>query len=295
MDGVVTSLAKAVETWLRDGDFAGTTRRDYGLTLRRCVEHLGGGRLAADVTGEDWHGVLVELWGSRKANTWNRNRAAVKTFLAFLGEADICSVRLPALCKSRKVRIDETKAREREDLEYLWAPTVPLRERALWRVLYESSSRAEAVMSLDVPAVDFRRRRAKAVIKGGNTVWVHFERTGAALLQEYIAGRSSGPLWLTNRRPHNWRSRPPGDRAPDGRHYRLSYDRAEHILKDFTGGMTLHILRHSRLTHLSEDGVDTPMLMAISGHRNPATLHRRYARPTSRAVGKLFDKLSEDS
>lgn len=290
----MTSLQRAVETWLRDGDFEQTTRRDYGLTLRRCVQRLdqaGRGRAAADVTSEEWQDVLVELWGHRKANTWNRNRAAVMTFLGWLQEAGVCSVELPALCKKRKITINRARAEDRDDLLFLWEPTVPLRERALWRVLYESSSRAEAVMALDVPAVDFRRRRAKAVIKGGDTVWVHFEKQGADLLREYIGDRDRGPVWLTDRRPRNWRERPVSDRAPDGRRYRLSYDRAEQILKDFSGGrITPHILRHSRLTHLSEDGVGVPMLMAISGHTEPGTLLKRYARPTSAAVQKLFEQ-----
>lgn len=289
-----TSLQEACGLWYRTsvGQYEDTTRRDYRLTLRRCVGELdpeGVGRDAAAVAGQDWFDVLLALWGRSAASTWNRNRAAVAAFLVFLGEAEICTVELPALCKKRKVTVNRTKAKEREDLAYLWAPGVPLRERTLWRVLYESSSRAEAVMALDVEDVDFGRARAKAVIKGGDTVWVHFEATGAALLREYIGERRTGPLWLTNRRPRNWRSRPASDRAADGRRYRLSYDRAEHILKRFSGGvLTPHILRHSRLTHLSEDGVQTPMLMAVSGHKTSATLLDRYARPTSGAVQRLF-------
>lgn len=294
----MTTLQRARSIWLRDGDFEETTRRDYGLTTKRCIGRLdqaGEGREVATVTGEDWHDVLIELWGHRAAATWNRNRAAVDAFLAWLRKARLSQVELPELCMARKVTIDETKAQDIEVLEPLWAPTVPLRERALWRTLYESSSRASAVLALDVQSVDLSRRRAQAVIKGGNRVWVHFERQGSALLEEYIGDRTSGPLWLTNRRPRNWRDRVESDRAPDGRHYRLSYDRAEQILTDFTAQhlherLTMHILRHSRLTHLSEQGVDTPMLMAISGHRSAATLHRRYARPTSRAVQALFDR-----
>lgn len=291
----MTSLQKAREIWLRDGDFMDTTRDSYGLTLQRCIARLdqaGAGRAAAEVTGEDWHDVLIELWGHRKANTWNRNRAAVATFLKFLRDARVHQVELPALCRPRKVVIDTTKAQEDEELAYLWEDGVPLRERALWRVLYESSSRAEAVMALDVERVDFQRNRAQAIIKGGNTVWVHVEETGAALLREYIGDRRTGPVWLTNRRPRDWATRPVEDRAPDGRRYRLSYDRAEHILVETSVAngkkLTLHILRHSRLTHLSEDGVETAMLMAVSGHNNPVTLLRRYARPTSKAVQNLF-------
>ncbi|MFG2004796.1 tyrosine-type recombinase/integrase [Spirillospora sp. NPDC048911] len=37
-------------------------------------------------------------------------------------------------------------------------------------------------------------------------------------------------------------------------------------------GYTLHQLRHSRLTHLAEDGWSAPMLMALSGHENIRSL-----------------------
>ncbi|MFJ2032945.1 hypothetical protein [Streptosporangium sp. NPDC087985] len=55
---------------------------------------------------------------------------------------------------------------------------------------------------------------------------------------------------------------------------------------DPTGaGYTLHQLRHSRLTHLGEDGWSSSMLMALSGHRNLRSLcspagGRRTLRPT---------------
>jgi hypothetical protein len=40
---------------------------------------------------------------------------------------------------------------------------------------------------------------------------------------------------------------------------------AGQLFKRYTGGKTLHQLRHSRLTHLGEANVSAPLLMAISG------------------------------
>ena len=48
--------------------------------------------------------------------------------------------------------------------------------------------------------------------------------------------------------------------------------RAEYLFKKATGGATLHQLRHSRLTHLGEDGWSAHMLIALSGHDNLLTL-----------------------
>ena len=58
------------------------------------------------------------------------------------------------------------------------------------------------------------------------------------------------------------------DRSPDGRG-RLSYQRAWSLFREASGGQwTLHQLRHSALTHLGEDGVSAPLLMAKSRHRD---------------------------
>jgi len=51
-------------------------------------------------------------------------------------------------------------------------------------------------------------------------------------------------------------------------------------------GWTLHQFRHSALTHLAEDNVQLPLLMAKSRHRSLRTL-QRYARPGPDAVAAL--------
>ena len=75
-------------------------------------------------------------------------------------------------------------------------------------------------------------------------------------------------------------------RSPDGRG-RLSYQRAWSLFREASGGQwTLHQLRHSALTHLGEDGVSAPLLMAKSRHRDLRTLSR-YVRPGTKAVARL--------
>jgi integrase len=273
----------------------GTTVRDYRLTLTRCAATIGCNEDVRSVSGEQWYATLLALWGTKSPSTWNRNRAAVRAFLQYLRDAGYTDTELPALCKARKVTIDRTKAVDEDEIDRLWAPGLPLRERTLWRLLYESASRAEAALSLDVPDVDLRKNRARAVIKGGDTAWVYFEKPGAKLLREYIGTRRSGPLFLTDGMPRDWRTRAPEDREPGGRRYRLSYNRAERILKETTGGWTLHRIRHSRLSHLSGQGVQTPVLMALSGHTSPTTLLRRYAIPTGAAVGRLFEQMDKQN
>lgn len=45
-------------------------------------------------------------------------------------------------------------------------------------------------------------------------------------------------------------------------------------------------LRHSALTHLAEDGVNLPLLMAKSGHESLRSL-QKYARPGAEAIAAM--------
>jgi integrase len=56
--------------------------------------------------------------------------------------------------------------------------------------------------------------------------------------------------------------------------------------KRYSGGKTLHQLRHSRLTHLGDQNVSAPLLMAISGHKRLATL-QRYVKPSQAATAAM--------
>ena len=47
---------------------------------------------------------------------------------------------------------------------------VPLREKTLWRLLYESASRASAVLALNVE--DLPNKQARITAKGGDVMWI---------------------------------------------------------------------------------------------------------------------------
>ncbi|MEX2985688.1 tyrosine-type recombinase/integrase [Streptomyces sp. C36] len=281
------------------------TPYQYGLTMVRIAEHLDpdGGRDAAEFEDAEYAAALRALWGDRAEATWNRNRQTVLSFLEWARDAEYTTAKLPARCRPRTITVDTTKAVDtEEDLSSLWdAEQITLRERALWRPMYESAARASTLLGIDVPHVDLKRRRARSVDKGGHVEWLHFEQQGTDLLEEYIGDRTWGPVYLTVRKPWNWRTRDTAVDLGPGGGYRLSYDRAEEIFKetsaafgiDGTGDfeftfLTLHQKRHSRLTHLAEEGWDTPMLQALSHHKDPRTLHKRYTNPSPAAVQRAL-------
>ena len=69
---------------------------------------------------------------------------------------------------------------------------------------------------------------------------------------------------------------------------------AGQLFKRYSGGKTLHQLRHSRLTHLGDQNVSAPLLMAISGHKRLATL-QRYVKPSQAAIAAPMAASDPDS
>ena len=103
-----------------------------------------------------------------------------------------------------------------------------------------------------------------------------------ALLPRLLKGRTSGPLFVTERKA---RVQLPASDLDEHGHARLSYEQAGQIFKRASGGATLHQLRHSALTHDAETGTSTPMLMARSGHTSVRSL-AKYARVSAEALAR---------
>lgn len=90
----------------------------------------------------------------------------------------------------------------------------------------------------------------------------------------------------------------PEESARDGRPRhcgrRPGGEMAGQLFKRYSGGKTLHQLRRSRLTHLGDQNVSAPLLMAISGHKRLATL-QRYVKPSQAAIAVLMAASDPDS
>jgi integrase len=184
---------------------------------------------------------------------------------------------------------DRTRSIGQADIEALLTRAhLPLRERTLWRMLYETAARAEEVLALDVDELDLRNRRAKVRRKGGAADVIVWRTATARLLPRLLEGRRSGPVFLTERRARV--ELPPVDVDPESGRARLSYRRAAETFEKATaslsgGPWTLHQLRHSALTHAAEDGANTSTLLAYSGHTSVASL-ARYAQVSPQALAR---------
>jgi site-specific recombinase XerD len=222
------------------------TQRAYANVLHRVADFVGEQRDLDGVADDEIDESLDELWGSAAPSTWNRNRAAVSSWLTWCTtKKRWVAPELPATCERRHEPQDDTKAVDRAVIDRACTRRdIPLRERLLWRMLYESASRATAVLDLNIEDLDLENRRAPVRVKGGDTKWITWGRGTAMLLPRYIKDRTRGPLFLSNRKPGPARRAAARKRdiCPDTGRQRLGYDRARTLIKHHLG-LALHRLR----------------------------------------------------
>ncbi|MGP3932137.1 tyrosine-type recombinase/integrase [Nonomuraea sp. KM88] len=269
------------------------TARAYAVAVRALAAEFGEQAALTELAGEAgadrvaaW---FAGRWGGSAAGTVNARLDALGSACTWWRDQDWLTGDPLRRIRRRPRTPDRTRALARVDVEALLTrPNPGLRERTLWRLLYESAARTEEVLALDVDELDLRNRQARVRRKGG-AVDVIVWRTGTArLLPRLLDGRRTGPVFLTGRRARV--QLPPGDLDPGSGRARLSYRRAAELFELATaalpaGPWTLHQLRHSALTHAAEDGANTSTLLAFSGHTSVASL-ARYARVSPEALAR---------
>ncbi len=221
--------------------------------------------------------------GVTLSQAWNVSLDAVRSAAAYWQRQGWLAADPSRMLERRKPRPDRSRALSRAEVEQLLTrENIGLRERTLWRMLYETAARSAELLALDVEDLDLPNRRARVRRKGGAVDVIVWQTGTARLLPRLLKGRTAGPVFVTARKARvQLRA---ADLDPSGRG-RLSYQQAAALFSEASGGATLHQLRHSALTHDAEGGTGTPMLMARSGHTSARSL-ARYARVSAEALAR---------
>jgi integrase/recombinase XerC/integrase/recombinase XerD len=289
------TLAQGVAGYLDRlvGPESAGTRRVYAGTLTALAAHLGPETpltaLDEPATTERITTWFTSRWGQRAPATFNRNLDALRSAAAYWRDQDWITTEPSHGLRRRHRAPDRTRALPLAQIEALLTqPNLGLREKTLWRLLYETAARTGEVLALDIADLDLRNRRAQVRRKGGAADVIVWQTGTARLLPRLLAGRGAGPVFLTTRVARLPLS--PADLDPDNARARLSYRRAAEVFTHATanlhgGPWTLHQLRHSALTHAAEAGANTPTLLSYSGHTSVRSL-AKYTRVSPDALAR---------
>ena len=220
------SLGAAVAGFLGRDELDAGTRRSYGQTLERLSRTIGPSAAVASLDPAQVERAFTTAFGHTAPKTWNRHRSALRSFVAWSGDGALAS-----LVGRRREQCARVAPIPPESLAALWTQDLPARERAVWLLILESSAPVTAVLALDIQDLDLSAGRARA---GRHMVSFSPDGTVATVLPTVIAGRSRGPLFITDRRPGPAAAGPASDRCPETGRQRLSYERAEYLFKRTT-------------------------------------------------------------
>jgi integrase len=139
-------FAQAVDAFLSQRDLLPSTARSYRQTLAAIIDVITDD---APPAAEAIERAVVARWDACAPATWNRHVATVGSFLHYAERHGLLPHLEPRLDRRRE-RVNDTRALSRSELERIWRLEVPVREKALWRLCYETAARASEALSLNI-------------------------------------------------------------------------------------------------------------------------------------------------
>ncbi|WP_205302757.1 hypothetical protein [Nonomuraea montanisoli] len=205
----------AVEAYLCSAGIASSSLRVYRISLLTWAwlatgqqPPLGRNRRGAEpptvafaMFDEAPADVTAKMFAQRArlvdANTVNRELSVMKAAITWWRVRGRLT-RNPIIgIERRPAPPDRTRALSREQIAALFDLKVSVRERTLWKALYETCARAEEILCLDVEDLLLADKRGGVTSKGGTIEWVHWQSGTAQLLPRLLKGRTRGPVLRT--------------------------------------------------------------------------------------------------
>jgi len=181
--GGAVTVAEAADAFLSSPRPASpNTRRAYASVLDRLAGELGPGRQFAAVLGDEIAAALRPPVGRARPGDVEPEPGRRRVLAELVRPEE--AVASPAAAPRRRAAQGEQRRHQalpRARVERLLSRRdVPLREKTLWRMLYETAARASEILGLNVEDLDLEQRRAAVRSKGGDTEFVYWDRAPAA-------------------------------------------------------------------------------------------------------------------
>jgi integrase/recombinase XerC/integrase/recombinase XerD len=145
----MVTLHDAVDAFLEHHDLAPSTRRVYRASLADLAAAFGPTTTLSDLSGPRLAGWFRARHVGAAPATWNRELATLRAAVGWWRRRGWLAGDPTEALERRRDRPDRTRALTRGQLEAVFARRdLPLRERTLWRLLYETAARAAEVLAL---------------------------------------------------------------------------------------------------------------------------------------------------
>ncbi|MGC9168605.1 MAG: site-specific tyrosine recombinase/integron integrase [Desulfurella sp.] len=196
--------------------------------------------------------VLFLNKNKKSPSTIKRKLSALSVFYDFLKKSGIYNFDLKGLVRPKSPKplpkfldIDET-------LSFL-ENVSSLRDKAIISLLYSSALRVSELVNLNIEDINFSNNTILITRKGNKQMSVPVSPKTLNILKKYLGNRQKGSVFLNK----------------FGK--RLSQRSIENIVKKHAKKTLLkdispHTLRHSRATHLLNNGMDLRILQRFLGH-----------------------------
>jgi len=229
------TLGQAAEAYLvtLGGAEQASTRRTYGRILRRAVAEFGPETAPGEVDAERFAEWFGSQWAGRAPSTWNVSLDAIRSAAAYWQRQGWLAADFSRMLVRRRPRPDRDRALSRSEVDQLLTrKDISLRERTLWRMLYETAARSAEVLALDVEDLDLPNRQARVRRKGGALDIIVWQTGTARLLPRLLKDRKTGPVFVTERKARV--QLPAADLDEHGR-ARLSYQQVRSWFRGLPG------------------------------------------------------------
>jgi hypothetical protein len=267
---VPVEYAVAVERYLAGASLGAASRRVYRISLTSWAWALVGRRPPAGAerrgaappvvplslldgadAGPRLTAALADRGAQTDPRTVNRELSALRSAVGWWQDQGWISGDPTAGLRHLPGQSPPVPALTGGQVAELFRMRATLREHAFWRVLYDSAAHVDQVLALDAGRLDLVRRGAP-VTAHRNGSWIQWRDNTGQLLRLLLAGRSEGPVFLTERKAPARAA--PTDVCPFTGRARMSYRRAAEIFGTATRpldpagrGWTLGQLRQAGL------------------------------------------------
>lgn len=229
---------KLFSEWL---DGAGTSIENYSRSdVQQYIDYLVGRRKSPATINKHWSAI-------KKYSCWSKNERAIEDILV------VKPIEYTKLSPKSLDRIEVNRLIREIDRKD------NARDMAITQVLLNTGIRLSELVALDKADIDIGERKGELFVrngKGNKARSIPLNKEARRAINKYLSERNDSieALFISNR----------------GK--RISVRSVQHIFEK--KGVNVHALRHTFITHLIRNGIDTSIVQSLSGHSSADMLFR---------------------